>query len=694
VFGDRDWAGVNFQVCLMTAPQDMKSVNQEKPVSISTTTLTSPGTCEFTDILNHHLFLRFSTFKLNIFGEPNLDQAEPAANDMSSIYVHQLEENELRLLEILPKEPGNDEIIKCKLHHNTYAAEPEFTALSYAWGDSKVVEDIDVDGKTLQVTTNLMAALKEMRVSMHENNEAKERELDHFDGSTLLWIDAICLNQKDDIEKGRQVRHMDKVYQNARTVLVWLGEEDKDTNVAIQEIERFSKAILESTAKSSFLLRNDYVGLKPTEYSAVTRLVQEHILPKWEDWLGVRSLLNRPYFSRLWVIQEAALASHAVIACGHFRLLWNSFRRCFITLGGLMSNSPAITEGLRNLKDGREVFSFIYFSSARCMVRFASSSWKELSDGQSLEMAFLSLTVGQTEATDPRDQVYGLLSLMPDDVKSKITVRYDSTWTIKQLYTQTTGVMIQDPGGFDTLQRCAGLVQPQDVPSWTLDWRYQPQIAVLDTRFRASFGWKRQPQSIYCDVEAGELKTQCIVVSLIKSVLPPCPHYYWNNVSSIEPEELGIWVRALRVAVAKDGTVAKSSNALDAAVVRLCTLGMAYNGKMVSSYKSFVGKRSRFYRRFSPSQWLKKSSEFLHTYDGSALRPFISKSGHCGLARNGTEPGDLTVLFPETRTPFILRPSEHEGKYQLVGNAYVDGIMYGEFFDINPEAKPLDIVLF
>lgn len=38
-----------------------------------------------------------------------------------------------------------------------------------------------------------------------------------------LWVDALCISQADDQETGHQVMHVGKVYENAASVLVWLG---------------------------------------------------------------------------------------------------------------------------------------------------------------------------------------------------------------------------------------------------------------------------------------------------------------------------------------------------------------------------------------------------------------------------------------------------------------------------------------
>ena len=66
--------------------------------------------------------------------------------------------SEIRLVELL-SDNGND-AIKCRLSISSLEDNPEFTALSYVWGDPEVTEDIFLNDKVFPVTTNLAAALK------------------------------------------------------------------------------------------------------------------------------------------------------------------------------------------------------------------------------------------------------------------------------------------------------------------------------------------------------------------------------------------------------------------------------------------------------------------------------------------------------------------------------------------------------
>lgn len=64
-------------------------------------------------------------------------------------------------------------------------------------------------------------------------------------------------------------------------------------------------------------------------------------------------------------------------------------------------------------------------------------------------------------------------------------------------------------------------------------------------------------------------------------------------------------------------------------------------------------------------------------------RPFISASGYVGLGPSCLREGDVICTFSGAKLPYVLRRSWN-GAWSLVGEAYVHGIMYGEFMAKGP----------
>ncbi|KAH8656597.1 heterokaryon incompatibility protein-domain-containing protein, partial [Tricladium varicosporioides] len=152
--------------------------------------------------------------------------------------------------------------IRCTLENQSIelASVSEYSALSYTWGlPSQPKKEIIINGREFKVFANLFSALTHLRLQQEPRK---------------LWIDAICINQTDTEEKKTQIPLMRYIYAQAKTVEIWLGPDEDDGEFVLRSIERKDFAVLETL---KFM-------------QAYTALVQ------------------RPWFSRTWIIQEFILA--------------------------------------------------------------------------------------------------------------------------------------------------------------------------------------------------------------------------------------------------------------------------------------------------------------------------------------------------------------------------------------------------
>jgi hypothetical protein len=105
---------------------------------------------------------------------------------------------------------------------------PDYRALSYCWGDRTVQPEIDLNGSSFFVGENLFYALKRLRA------------FEWGDIELTIWIDTICINQNDTIERNHQVSHMRRIYGPAREVLIWVGEETENSHLGIKPLGQSS----------------------------------------------------------------------------------------------------------------------------------------------------------------------------------------------------------------------------------------------------------------------------------------------------------------------------------------------------------------------------------------------------------------------------------------------------------------------
>jgi hypothetical protein len=98
-----------------------------------------------------------------------------------------------------------------------------YTALSYSWDAQRPSRPIDVDGRTIYVTPNCEAAMRQLRSSTE---------------AVILWIDSICIDQSPGAieERNQQVALMGEIYKRAKKVVVWLGEGNAATDRAMRTL--------------------------------------------------------------------------------------------------------------------------------------------------------------------------------------------------------------------------------------------------------------------------------------------------------------------------------------------------------------------------------------------------------------------------------------------------------------------------
>ncbi|PMD18652.1 HET-domain-containing protein, partial [Hyaloscypha hepaticicola] len=174
---------------------------------------------------------------------------------------------EIRLIEILSHD--DDEMVQCRLSISSLEDNPEFTALSYVWGSPKFTEDIVLNDQRFPVTVNLATALKYVKAHWRKNFPDRDPRL------FRLWVDAICINQKDPDERSSQVELMRDVYSKTELVLSWLGHGVDEIDIAFDALKTIAKETMELT----------------TEYNGV-------------------GFLRLPYWRRIWIFQELVLGKH------------------------------------------------------------------------------------------------------------------------------------------------------------------------------------------------------------------------------------------------------------------------------------------------------------------------------------------------------------------------------------------------
>jgi Heterokaryon incompatibility protein (HET) len=136
------------------------------------------------------------------------------------------------------------------------------------------------------------------------------KRLRHLQTARTLWVDAVCINQRNLEEKPLQLLLMNKIYSFASRVLCWLGE-DTDEKAVAQALKLVEKI--------------GHVNFNSLTRRAVNpQFMREHNLPEPYDqqWEFLISLWKRPWFQRAWIVQEFLSGSEVRFICGLFELEW------------------------------------------------------------------------------------------------------------------------------------------------------------------------------------------------------------------------------------------------------------------------------------------------------------------------------------------------------------------------------------
>ncbi|CAN9220044.1 unnamed protein product [Alternaria alternata] len=293
-----------------------------------------------------------------------------------------------RLLHLLK---GKWSTIECMMYQ-AFLDGPDiipYDALSYTWGGTDRTSTVRVNGKYLDVTENLHLALEHLRSE---------------DVDRVIWVDAICIDQSNKRERGHQVQQMCKIYSQADMVVVWLGHATQETNILMESLQRLEE-------------HSSIHGCKRSYWDLAQWAAFWLLIPKGPDadlHEGLDLLLRRPWFRRIWILQEIANAKKASILCGTMSVRAHTF---------------ALAPSLIGIKPDRHCQAVLDIMPGHLR---ENTWWTENRDLYNLLLKF-----NESRASDPRDKVYALLgissdawdtdSLRPDYTKDLQKVIYDTS---------------------------------------------------------------------------------------------------------------------------------------------------------------------------------------------------------------------------------------------------------------------------
>ena len=327
-------------------------------------------------------------------------------------------------IRLLTVQPGETTSISCRLSESELHSEvrPQYKALSYTWGTDTQNECILIDGQAFPVRRNLRLFLK---------------RLQRQDQPVLIWIDAICINQSDVVERNQQVKIMDHIYVEAEEVIAWLGDDPRGVARVLR--------------------------VQHSPESADSEVTQ-NITSSPLDWNeAISDLVSRPYWRRAWIVQELLLAKHVVLWFG---------RKGTVDLRTFGSWYKAAQSDM-SVVVSTNLDQILAYGTVRPKL---TSKLRDLSV-EKRHLMDLLVSFADTECSDPRDKVYAFLGLQRMSMNGRCRVVIDYREPPAQLY-------------FDVLECC----EAKDPSHKSFSKVLQRSLCLSDNEVRRPprLGWKQQ----------------------------------------------------------------------------------------------------------------------------------------------------------------------------------------------------------
>ncbi|KAG5752873.1 hypothetical protein H9Q70_004508 [Fusarium xylarioides] len=376
-----------------------------------------------------------------------------------SLFPYQpLKSDELRLLHV---QPGDSDLIRVELRTVKSRTSQRFWALSYVWGARESPATILLNDQLFSITRNLYNALCQYRQHTFEGYDSEQ---------ALLWVDAICINQNDQVEKSIQVPRMSEIYGQCERVLAWLGPVDSDEEAHICRLARSLKHFQSPVDSVSDDLSEDD---RIEAFMKSGRSDEESAIEVESVRKALRSIGHRPWFRRIWILQEAVLAKkQPILLCGAYELGYEIFFKTWV----LMLNPS---------EDGQLLYSFmaenpVRFKAIELVYKTILQARSEITPEEAkdavsqekqcaLDMVKLLNETTELEATVAHDRLYALIGLLACD-PLPTALQPDYTQSFEELCYKFTMFILEQTHDIRVLN--LGTVgNLSSVPSWTPDLR-------------------------------------------------------------------------------------------------------------------------------------------------------------------------------------------------------------------------------
>lgn len=343
-----------------------------------------------------------------------------------------------------------------------------YEALSYRWGPPNQDAVMNCSGGRIEITETLALALRVLRF---------------HDKARRLWIDQICIDQQNTKERSQQVQLMRRIYSCGERTVVWLGDDEEKQGPTVQNLfsafrnmgvvcrnrgyctttSPYSMSIMDLYRfKEEEKARNNederMVVNHETTWFPSDDILQRSGLPTRSSkaWPAFNALLQSLYFTRVWTLQEVLNSRATVILWGTTELSWAALRGAYrwAVLNHCIIKDPRPTLQSPGLEE-------VEFLEAE-LLWFRGMRHRTLGE-------LVTACCQGFQATQPKDQIYALVSLASDGGRLSFNIDYDKSDA--EVFADLAKYLLWS--GDSTVLNLAGLHRdqsPPGLPSWVPSW--------------------------------------------------------------------------------------------------------------------------------------------------------------------------------------------------------------------------------
>ena len=621
---------------------------------------------------------------------------------------------EIRLLRLLPGQSSAQ--LRCEIVDNVFLSEHtrKYYALSYCAGDTTVVETTKVQNVDFNVFSNLGAGLRRIRKR---------------DEPLLVWVDQICINQKDVSEREQQVLLMRSVYANAYKTILWLGEENQDQaeGLAVSFLQNLCERARTAQVSEYGDFQNaltqffqilkernpemDVLNDTPTNPSNRTLIFNTELMAdqgkilsnEFRDGKYGREiaatvvLYQMPWWKRCWVFQEAIVSKAADVLYGSSAIDFEALRvaNAILTLAYRDQFSSISMDTIEEGSTQSLLVLLTEIINAKRLVDL-EENWKTRHNLSIREVLNVSR---QVESTDPRDRVYAVLGLI--DQKYKIIPSYSPSNTTAQTFITAVKASIEHDRVLDILSdghelgRNSNLGLPSWVPDFTVapdhfsmcNWEHNEGKSLFNASLQADPGQSSRsgiplPQFLPDKEGRTDHVLRCLMLDLgplaLENTIGDVPDLSSGAVDTSGQHYRDILMTAglkdIYPSTYLENRDMSPDQPLEVALMQTLSCGVTPDGHItadISGANVEMGK-TLFVDRYAQVHMV------------GAWRFFVTPKKVMGVAPAAARWDDTLCILMEAKVPFVLRKMSAEDSeagdndYILIGPAYLHGYMSGQ----------------